>query len=586
MAIDMQTSKRMVSKLPGDKSSSPDRATHPNVEDSRSIKDVDNANIDDSRATLITTQKELRPVAAEPRENAKLEMPSTTTDTETAAEMKPATEATTMTTTTEPVFDTKQNVPVPESHVRQLEKSAPIRMETRASKRKKKSKGASSSSKTKSPSRKKKKTASPSSKTGRKKTAVKSTSDNNQAHSTVESNSNMVMSFPSMSTAVDLDAPAKDKNGVPVFRKQSPFYREFIAMCRRRNWTEKLPSAKQDDELNAFMKKTGFSRAQVIRKFNEYQRSLWWDHKAALGAVVKDPSDESGTVQTIAPAASGMEAASGRDPATPTRNQDASPSSEPEENKQKTSRRKAETTVPALPEVPVKQEPTVVAQLPPLELGHIDSLDYPHHKDPGSNFNLAGSPYLPRAVLNPPMIPRRHNSDRLSPLRNNGAGMFPLQGASPNPPPTRFVRFQTAEVEQLLNSDLMLDPTYDAPPQEQQQQQQQQQEPYGWHPQGHYQLQQQYQYPQQQQQYNAGAELQDSIFNDYICGGPHHHRSYHHGNQQGGPDTYTPSFHNSSIDELQFYDARVLPQRCNSFVYRQRSSRGGSYSAGDQHPLR
>ena len=81
----------------------------------------------------------------------------------------------------------------------------------------------------------------------------------------------------STNTTIDSEDPMVDKNGKRIFKKESPHYRAFINMCKLKGWTEKLPLAKRDPDLADFLNVTGFSRAQVNRKFNEYVNSLWYE---------------------------------------------------------------------------------------------------------------------------------------------------------------------------------------------------------------------------------------------------------------------------------------------------------------------
>jgi len=54
-----------------------------------------------------------------------------------------------------------------------------------------------------------------------------------------------------------------------MFRKHSAEYQELVNLCTRKGWLEKLPRVSKDADLALFLKKTGFTRAQVLRKFKE-----------------------------------------------------------------------------------------------------------------------------------------------------------------------------------------------------------------------------------------------------------------------------------------------------------------------------
>jgi len=63
----------------------------------------------------------------------------------------------------------------------------------------------------------------------------------------------------------------------PVFKKSSPHYKIFIELCKKKGWEQTLPRTQDDADLEQFLIVTGYTRAQVTRKFNEYAKFVWYE---------------------------------------------------------------------------------------------------------------------------------------------------------------------------------------------------------------------------------------------------------------------------------------------------------------------
>lgn len=304
----------------------------------------------------------------------------------------------------------------------------------------------------------------------------------------------------------------RDGKAVNVFSKDSAEYREFLEIVTKNDWTERLPTTKNASDLKAFMEKTGFSRAQIVRKFNELQRWRWMNAKEAILQKRKMPGSNA-TLFT------GEQAQAKRH----------------------------------IPTSKVSSDHKVAS--PFADLDNTQKADMLQKESMPFTFPTIRANYVPQrqefptTYSDPPPMLRQGSSSALSPLRSKKFHEVSLFSSHPMmtdplgpsisslqvPPPPSLLRIHTAEEEALLKGSIMRDPDHDPLPLHPIKTQ----DVYGW-----------------------------SNENDYHLGSCQnlvepHFLSYYHGTQDmHGYDGLALSNNNTEDTSRRF-----TPRRRNSFVY-------------------
>lgn len=241
------------------------------------------------------------------------------------------------------------------------------------------------------------------------------------------------------------------KNGIKIFTKSSPDFQEFLELIKRKGWRHKLPSTKKDEDLSSFMEMTGYTRAQVTRKFNEYVRALDWT-EAQTKKMSKEPSLNEQHAKITALSLVDVKDECPEEEQNPGEQLGPIKKEQPEADV-------AEDRTGLFKSLPKQSKPFSSSPLGKNDVWSEDTSSKKqklHHEFP--------------LIPSPPQALRQISSSALSPLRTKKFHeiappsyrvtlMEPVDSPLLNPP--ELMRIQTAEAEQLLKGQLMQDPDHE-----------------------------------------------------------------------------------------------------------------------------